>query len=454
MKLDAFLRSRVTIPLWETYHGRYYYDELEQIRSFHNKSLEEIRDRQFKLIKNIISHAYKHVPYYSTKWRELGIHPDDINDWNDFQNLPILTKTDIRNNSDKFISDTSDKNKLIKSGTGGTTDSPIVLYYDNHRAKVKEAEMHYFREMFHWYHGDKVAYLWGAPQDIPNIESFKYKLINRLTYNRLYLFSSLLNEETMTAFLNRINHFKPDIFQGYTNPMYILAKYILKNKKKVCSVKSIVLTAEPCSPHQRHTIEEAFDCEVFTFYGCREGGYVGYECSQHSGYHINCSSLYMEFIKDNRPAEPGQLGNIVFTDLLNFDMPFIRYEIGDVGISDNTSCPCGSPLPLMKFFAGRETDIFVAPDGSLVPGVSFCDRIIEECDGIQQLQFIQNTTDTINVKIVKGPMFSDNDMKLLDEKLFSYFHGKMNIEKEYVNDIPKEKSGKTRFCISNVDKGL
>jgi hypothetical protein len=26
--------------------------------------------------------------------------------------------------------------------------------------------------------------------------------------------------------------------------------------------------------------------------------------------------------------------------------------------------------------------------------------------------------------------------------------------KEYVNDIPKEKSGKTRFCISNVDKGL
>ncbi len=454
MKIDTLIRSRITIPLWEKYHDTNYFSELKHIRLFHEQSLEQIRDTQFNLLKKVITHAYKHVPYYSKKWKELGISPDDINNLADIQKLPILTKSEVRSHSEDLISNISSKSNLIKSGTGGTTDSPITLYFDKRRMKIKEAEMHYFREMFHWFHGDKVAYLWGAPQDISNIDTLKFRVINRLTYNRLYLFSSLLNEDTMKDFLLKIGHFKPDIFQGYTNPMYVLSKYILDNGITVHRPKSIVLTAEPCSPQQRHTIEEAFSCEVFTFYGCREGGYVGSECSHHSGYHINCSSIYMEFIKDDRPAETGELGNIVFTDLVNFDMPFIRYEIGDVGSPDNNPCSCGSPLPLMKFFAGRETDIFVSPDGSLVPGVSLTGRIIEDCAGIAQLQFIQNTIETIKVKIVKGPMFSDNDIKLLDEKLYTFFHGKISIEKEFVDEIPKEKSGKTRFCISNVDKGF
>ena len=56
----------------------------------------------------------------------------------------------------------------------------------------------------------------------------------------------------------------------------------------------------------------------------------------------------------------------------------------------------------MKFFAGRETDVFVTPQGQMIPGVSLCDRVIEDCRGIQQLQFVQNKLDELEVKIVKG----------------------------------------------------
>ncbi len=38
--------------------------------------------------------------------------------------------------------------------------------------------------------------------------------------------------------------------------------------------------------------------------------------------------------------------------------------------------------------------------------------------------------------------------------LHNYFQGIFMIVKEFVDDIPKEKSGKTRFCISNVNKNL
>lgn len=454
MNIDKYIRRNVTIPLWFLHRGMHYGKERKLVQTLHNYSLEQLREYQLKRIRQLVEYAYRKVPFYQREWRDLGLEPGDIKSFEDVHRIPIMTKVKMRANSKELLSTESANKKLVQSGTGGTTDSPIVLYYDYARARMKEAEMWYFRKWFQWEQADKVAYLWGAPQDIPHSESIKYKIINRLTNNNLFLFSSLMNTSIMDGFIEKLNRFKPDILQGYSNPVHIFSQHILESGAKVNAPKSIVLTAEPCLPHQRKMIEKAFNCEVFTFYGCREGGYVGIECGQHVGYHINCSSIYMEFLNGKNPAQPGEMGNIVFTDLYNFDMPFIRYQIGDLGVPTDTLCSCGSQLPLMKFFAGRETDVFIRPDGCFVPGVSLCDRIIEDCAGIEQLQFIQNKIDELIVKIVKGRNYSDADMAQLDARLQNYFQGKLTIVKEFVENIPKEKSGKTRFCISNVAKKL
>jgi phenylacetate-CoA ligase len=438
--------------LYRAWKQSSYGSQLDFIRSFHEKPLDAIREYQLDTIKKLVKHAYNNVPFYFDEWNKIGLKPEDIRSFEDFNRIPLLTKEKIRKNMDKLLRRNIDKDLLIKSGTGGTTDSPIIIYYNSNRAKLKEAEMHYFREWFSWNMGDKVAYLWGAPQDIPDLDSIKYSIVNRLTFNKLHLFTSLMNRERMMEFADRINRFKPDILQAYSNPAHIFSRFILENGIKIHSPKSIVLTAEPCHNSQRKIIEEAFRCKVFSFYGCREGGYVGVECNRHSGYHINCSGIYTEVMKGGEKAKAGELGNIVFTDLFNYDMPFIRYQIGDMGVMRDAPCQCGSPLPLMELLAGRETDVFVTPDGSFVPGVSLCDRIIEDCEGIEQLQFIQNEIDALQVKIVKGPGYSDKDIAQLDSRLDNYFHGRLRIEKIFVDDIPKEKSGKTRFCISNISK--
>jgi phenylacetate-CoA ligase len=454
MNIDKWVRTKALIPIWLKYRKLSYGEELDFIRSLHERSLEEIRKYQLERIKALISYAYENVPFYRNEWRSLGLEPGDVKSYADFENLPVLTKKIIRENWNDLISTSSRQEQLIKSGTGGTTDSPITILYSYERARIKEAEMHFFREWFNWLPGDRVAYLWGAPQDIANIESLRYRLTNRLTYRKLHLFSSLMNSSIMRDFVEKLNRFRPDILQAYSNPAFILASYIQRNHLEICSPKAIVLTAEPCHPSQRRTIEEAFKTEVFTFYGCREGGYVGCECGYHSGYHINCSSIYLEVLKDGRKAWPDELGSIVFTDLYNFDMPFIRYEIGDLGSSTGGNCSCESSLPLIRFFAGRETDVFVTPDGEYVPGVSLCDRIIEDCKGIEQMQFIQNRPEELVVKIVKGPSYSEKDLHLLDLGLGRYFKRKLAIRKMFVDEIPKERSGKTRFCISNVDKRI
>jgi phenylacetate-CoA ligase len=424
------------------------------IRDLHKNPPEKIKEYQLQKLTDLIYFSYNNVPYYHNLFNRLGLKPFDIRSFEDFEKIPILTRSSLRNYADKLLALGAEAKKLIRSGTGGTTDSPITFYYDSRRAKIKEAEMDYFRTWFRWEPADKVAYVWGAPQDIPNISGIKYRVVNRLTYNTLFLFSSYMNPRIMDEYIDRLNSFRPDILQGYANALFILARYILEKGYAVPSPKSIVITAEPCLPYQRGIIESAFRSEVFTFYGCREAGYVGCECSRHLGYHINCSSLYLEFLTDRGRAKPGEIGRIILTDLFNYDMPFIRYEIGDLGIPSDSACTCGSQLPLMQFFAGRETDVFVTPDGDLVPGVSLTSRIIESCRGIEKLQFIQNTRNELIVRIVKGKDYSVGDMEKLDRKLWLFFKGKLKITKEFMEDIPREKSGKTRFCISRVDKGI
>ena len=454
MNIDRWLRTKALIPIWLQYRNVRYDQELSFIRSLHEKSLEEIRKYQLERIKKLISHAYDNVPFYRKQWEEAGLKPGDIKSYDDFEKLPVLTKKQIRENWNLLISKTSVVDRLIRSGTGGTTDSPITILYSYERARIKEAEMHFFREWFNWMPGDKVAYLWGAPQDIQNIDSLRYQLLNRLTYRKLHLFSSLMNSSIMMEFVEKLNRFKPDILQAYSNPAYILANFIQRKQLEIAPPKAIVLTAESCHPSQRKVIEEAFKAEVFTFYGCREGGYVGCECPSHSGYHINCSGIYLEVLRGGRKAEHDQLGDVVFTDLYNFDMPFIRYQIGDLASPTWAKCSCSSSLPLINFFAGRETDVFVTPDGEYVPGVSLCDRIIEDCKGIEQMQFIQDIPEVLTVKIVKGPLYSEKDLHQLEMGLSRYFKGKLSIIKVFVDEIPKELSGKTRFCISNVGKGM
>lgn len=451
MDLYSHINKYIVKPLWIKTRGNNYFPIIPAIKKLYSRQLEEIREYQFNMLRKLFEHAYNSVPLYRREWDDCGFSPQEFKSLDDIGKIPLLTKEKIRNNYDLLLAEGSKTKNLTISGTGGTTDSPIIIKYDKDRARIKDAEMHFFRGWWGWNLGSKVLGLWGAPQDIPNVKSLKYRTRNLFIDRFLIMFSSYMDTQTMNSFVARINKFRPEIIQGYSNALFILSLHIINNNIKAHSPKSVIVTAEPCSDYQRKIIKTAFKADIFSFYGSREGGYMGVECKAHNGYHINCYSLYLEFLNpENNLCAGNEMGKIVFTDLFNYDMPFIRYEIGDMGSPADKQCSCGSPLPLMNFLAGREADVFKMPNGSFVPGVALCDRITTDCKGIEQLQFIQEKIDHLHVKIVKGSDYTINDMMLLDQGLDNYFKGMLKITKEFVGSIPKAKSGKTRFCISKV----
>jgi phenylacetate-CoA ligase len=99
---------------------------------------------------------------------------------------------------------------------------------------------------------------------------------------------------------------------------------------------------------------------------------------------------------------------------------------------------------------GRTTDVFRLANGDAVPGVALTNRVLQVCPGLKKTQVIQETFTDFRVRYVPGPGFSRSELDLLGTNLKRFLSDQVRWTFEQVPDIERERSGKTRFCISRV----
>jgi phenylacetate-CoA ligase len=447
--LASFLRKNILIPLLEKKRGIRAGEYSAEVFAHLSSSREEMTARQDAKYLAMIRSAATHVPYYQEHFaaHQSALKEGDLRRLK--EQLPILTKGDIRKAGGTLLDPRYPRHTLTKSGTGGTTSSPMEFYLDSESMGKRTACTRFFQRWYGHEPGDRMAFLWGATRDFPEGFSWKWHLVNFLTYQQLMLPSNLLNEETLGEFHARLAEFRPVLLQAYSTPMFYLAQYMLEKGLQL-SIPNLTTTAEPLSDHQRQIIREAFGSPVFNWYGAREMGHAASECSRHEGLHLNTYGLKFEvLLPDGSVAEEGQ-GELVVTDLDNFCMPLIRYRIGDTGRLSFRRCSCGSELPFLEEITGRVADVFRRRDGSAVPGISLADRIVEECHEIKEFQIVQDDFEKFTLNIVKGPSYSDQSLTDFQGRIEEYMGTGLQFTVNYLATIPREASGKIRFCKSNL----
>ncbi len=135
--------------------------------------------------------------------------------------------------------------------------------------------------------------------------------------------------------------------------------------------KALLTSSQTLTERARKSIESAFGSPVFDSYTSRELGGIAYECDAHRGYHVVAEGYIVEILVDGRPAKAGETGDLVITDLNNYAMPFIRYQIGDLATaSDDAPCVCGRGAPRIAAVHGRMPSIIHAPRGIMCLALS------------------------------------------------------------------------------------
>jgi phenylacetate-CoA ligase len=119
-------------------------------------------------------------------------------------------------------------------------------------------------------------------------------------------------------------------------------------------------------PATRAAIEEAYGAACFDHTGMTELGPTGFSCSQRDGIHLIESEFIFEVLdQKGRPADEGEL---VATNLGRWGMPLIRYRTGDRVNVSRAPCACGSPfMKVIGGIQGRLDDMFTVRGVNLYP---------------------------------------------------------------------------------------
>ncbi len=139
-------------------------------------------------------------------------------------------------------------------------------------------------------------------------------------------------------------------------------------------VRALIVAGEPGGsiPATRARIERAWGARLFDHNGMTETGPMGIECPESpGGLHLLETEYWPEVLdpRTGRPVAPGELGELVVTNLGRTGSPLIRYRTGDLVRVDPRSCPCGlSFVRLEGGILGRCDDMIHVRGNNVYPG--------------------------------------------------------------------------------------
>jgi phenylacetate-CoA ligase len=413
---------------------------------------QQLADHQFRALGELVAYAYDHCPFYRRRFDECGFDPGRFQDPADLLVIPVLTKEDIQRHGAEMVSDQHPVATLMPNKTGGSTGKPLEFYVDPERFFSRTAATMRHDRWAGWDIGRKKASIWGHRGDQAPPSSLLYRLRSWALDRTLVLDSSSITAEKLDGFRRRLLEFRPEIYIAYANSVFLYARYLEESGASAYHRPGAIITsAEVLDEDRRATIERVFGCPVLNRYGSRETSVMASQCRQREGLHICAEALYLEFLAGGKPVAPGESGRIVVTDLWSRGMPFIRYDIADVGSPRAGTCSCGRGLPMMDISGGRVTDFLVTPEGKIISGASLTIYLIANAPGVAQAQLVQHSPERVTFKVVRAEGFGQASLDFFAAEVPRFFGPEVAYDLEFVDEIPVEASGKYRFSVSQVD---
>ena len=361
--------------------------------------------------------------------------------------LPVLTKQDLQTALNDRISEGFHLNDVYVNKTSGSTGNPFYFAKDKFSHALTWALI---KNRFNWHdlYGKKQARFYGLPKAFkPKLkERIKDFLANRYRFDVFDLSDNALNEwvikfrKTPYVYLN-----------GYTTVIVAFAKYLLKKGitlNSICpSLKACVVTSEMCHENDKELMNKAFGVPVVNEYGASELDLIAFQNTQNE-WILNTETLFIEVLdKENRVLPYGEEGRIVITSLYNKAHPFIRYDIGDVGVIEKVN----DKKMILKSLTGRKEDIVKLPSGKTAPGLTFyyvTKSIMEDNGSINEIKVVQVSLSTFEIHYTGDEILSKAQEKEIRTALATYLEPNLEVIFKHFERMERSKSGKLKQFTS------
>ena len=369
--------------------------------------------------------------------------------WND---LPILNKKNLQSPLlERLSKGYSLKNSYINK-TSGSSGTPFIFTKDKYCHAMTWASNIY---RFGWYGIDfntsYQARFYGIPLDY--IGNIKERIKDFLSHRfRFSIFD--LSDEVLEKMLKTFQREKFDYINGYTSSIVLFAKYLQKKNivlTAICpTLKMCMVTSEMLFEDDKILLEKQFGIRIINEYGASELDLIAFQNTD-GEWQVNAETLFVEILDENNQAVPnGISGRIVITSLFNKAHPFIRYDIGDIGILDEKST---LQKPILKKLIGRTNDIAILPSGKKAPGLTFyyiTKSIIEDDGNVKEFVIKQTKIDTFEIEYVSETELNSAQIQKIEKAIMLYLESDLVFIFDKKDKLERNKSGKLKQFVSFV----
>lgn len=403
---------------------------------FHSESLDrdQLVELQLQKLKILMNAARETTAYWpkvikSDSFLRASSSQEILNE------LPELTKAVIRSEGEGIWSGTIAQ--YIVATTGGTTGHPLTVRRDLACNAITKAALWRGRAWWGIAPSTKTLYLNSFGKG-----TFKGRLRLAMANKRLgEAFPS--SEEAVQAISTQIAAFRPSAIEGFATGLLESVNRATETDR--IKVPVIVSTGEMIYPHQRKALADHYMASVYTYYGSNEIGSIAFECEHHQ-LHICEEHVIVETVNERGESVLNEPGKVLVTDLDNYAMPFIRYELGDIAVISDKPCACGRSSHVISELLGRSQDFLSGSEGRRLQATQLA-GYLKDLTKTGQLQFIQGNTGEIEVLYDGDETEAQQDLQLVTSHLEERLGKDVRVRLTKVQEIEKTNRGKQPLVV-------
>lgn len=344
------------------------------------------------------------------------------NSFNNWKDVPVLTKKNLQIPLNERLSHGFTTKNSYTNKTSGSSGTPFSFAKDKHTHALTWASNMY---RFGWFDLDfnncYQARFYGIPLDFIGYRKERIKDFLGKRY-RFPIFD--LSDPILETIVEKFRTDKFDYINGYTSSIVLFAKYLRKRNlvlKAVCpTLKVAMVTSEMLFESDKLLLETQFGIPIVNEYGASELDLIAFQ-NPKGEWQVNSETLFVEILDENNTVLPfGQEGRIVITSLFNKAHPFIRYDIGDIGILDEKST---LQKPILRNLTGRTNDVALLPSGKKAPGLTFyyvTKTIIEDDGSVKEFIIRQTKIDSFEIEYVSDAKLNLEQIRKIEDAIALY----------------------------------
>lgn len=396
-------------------------------------SEEKIKEYQMEQVQRLLTHAKSTVPFYRYQTST------DLRDW------PVVNKNVLRSSGDAVLSSQYTKDSLIAMSTSGSTGTPFTCWQNVDKKKHVNAETLYYNGKTGFAIGRRIIYLRSV------VAETQKSAFQQFSQNIYLLDCTDLSDKGIEEKLEYIRKHTSHcgaMMMGYSSTLDAFRKYFEKNgydNAKGCNLYGIVGGSTMLYDETRAAMEKAFGCRCYSRYANEENGFLGQDDKENNVFLMNRADYFTEVLMmdSDEPAQLGEIGRIVITDLWNYAMPMIRYDTGDVGAWVRYQ---GTERLAIGNFGGRSVDMIFNAAGETVSPHSIS-TAMWAYKNVQQYQFAQIGKGQYEMRL--NAVSAVNEEQLIAD-LKKVVGEEATIALKYYDEIPVLASGKRRYIVNEV----